>query len=639
MMRSTSLQRKGAADDATEAAPLQSMASPRTDAVSFRDRVVLLAVGLALALTLLVTAVLERQHRLQLLETSSVAVSRTVGSLATAARGPLTRDDVAAIERVVTSFARLPGVVAAEVSDADGKIVARAAGDDPNETRETVQGAAQDVTVDGRRVGTVRIELDVELAAAAGARTAVVAWSSGVLALLVGVGLIEVLLLRPRRAVQEASAFAQRLDVEMGTQMPVPDTARDVRDLIVALNDASTKLKLQAESLRESEAWASKLALVAARISHGVVITDAEQRIEWVNEGFTRMTGYALEEVIGSHPGELLQGDDSDPAKVRFMRERIDRQEGFETQLVNYAKDGRAFEVAIEVRPVFDENGRLRQYVAIHTDVTGRERVAAELERQRQAAERANRAKGEFLSRMSHELRTPLTAIVGFAELMGMDEVSADQRDSLARIGDASRHLLRLVNEILDLSGVEAGQLALAPQPVPLNDHLQAAATLMRPMADEQGVVLDPGRHDPRLQALCDEQRLTQVVLNLISNAIRYGRRGGTVRLLSRSVPAGVRIIVEDDGPGIAPELVKRLFVPFDRLDVEKRTQVDGSGIGLALCKRLVEAMGGAIGVESEPGTGSRFWLELPSAEPLAVEPPDVPAHQERRSPRTGGSE
>jgi signal transduction histidine kinase/CheY-like chemotaxis protein len=242
------------------------------------------------------------------------------------------------------------------------------------------------------------------------------------------------------------------------------------------------------------------------------------------------------------------------------------------------------------------------------------ERQAAMVE-----AERANREKNEFLSRMSHELRTPLNAILGFGQLLEMDHLSLDHEESVRYILKAGRHLLTLVDEILDISRIETGRLAISPEPVRVSDVLQEAMDLVAPTAATRRVRFngDPAEVSQRY-VLADRQRLTQVFLNLLSNAVKYNRDGGLVTLSwAPAANGGLRVSVTDTGPGIPSDKMERLFVPFDRLGAEA-TGVEGAGLGLSLSKRLVEAMGGTLGAESVPGRGSTFWVELPVVDPPA---------------------
>ncbi len=231
-------------------------------------------------------------------------------------------------------------------------------------------------------------------------------------------------------------------------------------------------------------------------------------------------------------------------------------------------------------------------------------------------AEKANRAKNEFLSRMSHELRTPLNAILGFGQLLEMDHLPGEQQESVEHILRSGRHLLGLIDEVLDIARIEAGNLALSLEPVLIIDELQDALDLVQPIAAARNIRLDSDRRELcRRHVAADRLRLKQVFLNLLSNAVKYNHPGGTVTLSCEETGNGrVRVKVTDTGPGIPPDKLTRLFTPFDRLGAEQ-SEVEGTGLGLSLAKHLVEAMGGTLGVESAPGRGSTFWVELAIAE------------------------
>jgi signal transduction histidine kinase/ActR/RegA family two-component response regulator len=273
-----------------------------------------------------------------------------------------------------------------------------------------------------------------------------------------------------------------------------------------------------------------------------------------------------------------------------------------------YARLGEAHASELRERQRVQE--RTIELIAVNaeltTEVTERRRAEA-------AAEAANRAKSEFLSRMSHELRTPLNGILGFGQLLELEVKTPEERESVEHILKGGRHLLGLINEVLDIARIEAGKLSISLEPVLAQDVLGAALDLVRPHAAARRVSLpEPAPGDRYVKA--DRQRLQQVLLNLLSNAIKYNRDGGRVRVSCDETAAGsVRIAVSDTGAGITPELLGRLFTPFERLGADQGG-IEGTGLGLALSKRLVEAMGGTLTVMSTPGEGSTFTVELPSA-------------------------
>lgn len=242
-------------------------------------------------------------------------------------------------------------------------------------------------------------------------------------------------------------------------------------------------------------------------------------------------------------------------------------------------------------------------------------RLEAEARTLSTQASAANRYKSEFLSRMSHELRTPLSAVIGFAQLLDLDELTEVQRESVDHIQKGGRHLLDLINEVLDITRIETGDFTLSPEPVLAREILKESTDLMRPIADDMKIHLVSDT-----MALCDahvfadRQRVKQILLNLLSNAVKYNRIGGTVSVSCSATADRLRLNVADTGPGIAPEHLDLLFEPFERLGAE-HGDIEGTGIGLALCRRLAEAMEGAVDVDTTLGRGSTFWIELPLVE------------------------
>jgi len=320
--------------------------------------------------------------------------------------------------------------------------------------------------------------------------------------------------------------------------------------------------------------------------------------------------------------GELIGSVSFGGSPSDFSTEQISIAQDVATQLAIAIAQARLYE------RVKHHAGELEERVHERTLALGaaNEQLQQEIAERRRAEEKAdhaNRAKSDFLSRMSHELRTPLNGILGFAQLLEMEPLPAGHEESVAQILKAGRHLLGLINEVLDISRIETGRLQLSLEPVPVDETLRGALDIVRPIAAQHGIALNAGAADERQHVLADRQRLQQVLLNLLSNAVKYNRTGGTVAVSCEEILGErLRILVRDTGHGISPDKLDRLFTPFDRLGAEG-TGVEGTGLGLALSKHLVDVMGGTLDVTSQVGVGSTFAVELPlTAAPVeALEP------------------
>ncbi len=409
--------------------------------------------------------------------------------------------------------------------------------------------------------------------------------------------------------------------------------------LVPAVERALRDVKTRAERRREEEALLLRDQALQAS-SNGIVIADmrqAEMPIVFVNPAFERITGYAEHETLNRNC-RFLQGDDTDQPQIPLVRAALEAGKPLTVTLRNYRKDGTLFWNELYLAPIRDAEGELTHFVGIQNDVTERKQSedalreseaslrrahseletrvqerTAELLRAKEEAEEANQAKSEFLSRMSHELRTPLNAILGFGQILDKQNLTPLQEESVQYILKGGRHLLQLINEVLDIARVEAGHIELSLEAVALTEVVSEACTLVSPLLAERGIALniDAATLDSR-HVLADRQRFKQALLNLLSNAIKYNRPQGHVRVYACLAPDNrVRIAVEDTGPGISHADHPRLFTPFERLNAS--SEVEGSGLGLVLSQRLVTAMGGRISLESTPGQGSAFFIELPS--------------------------
>jgi len=371
----------------------------------------------------------------------------------------------------------------------------------------------------------------------------------------------------------------------------------------------------------------------------GMAISMPDKSCVMFNQRLAEMMGRNGRDMYRQTWAEMTHPDDVHTEDALFTSVLAGEREGYTLDKRFVHPDGSVLYAALAVRCERDALGKAARFFVIVEDITQRELAKAELARHRDhleqlvaersrelmaardIAEAASRAKSEFLSRMSHELRTPLNAIQGFSQLLELDpQLQPQSQRHVQEIRGASHHLLSLINDVLDLAQVESGKIGLAPEALRVADLLGDVLMLLKPLAQRRAVRFEV-QADPELLMRADRTRLKQVLLNLVSNAIKYNREGGGVAL--KATAAGddmVRITVRDTGHGITPEQQRQLFEPFNRLGAEYGT-VEGSGIGLSICRRLVDAMGGRIGVDSAPGEGSEFWLELQRAEAAELRP------------------
>ena len=355
------------------------------------------------------------------------------------------------------------------------------------------------------------------------------------------------------------------------------------------------------------------------------VVTGPDGRFELVNPAMSRLLGVDREVILSKPWSEFVHPDDRERSAEENAREFAlgHRTITFENRYVDISGGIHWMDWSAELDPATGV------VYGIARDVSDQKAASAALEEAksvaeeaREAAENANRAKSEFLSRMSHELRTPLNAVLGFGQMLQMDPLDARQAEYVEQILRGGRHLLDLIDEVLDISRIEIGAVAISVEPVSVAEVATESVRLLEPLAGAREIYLRSTipESDPA-QVMADRQRLRQVLVNFLSNAIKYTSAGSTATVSSSEAGDGwLRIAVTDDGPGIAPELLSRLFQPFERIGAEQ-TAIEGTGLGLAHSKALAERMGGRIGVDSTLESGSSFWLELQAAEPGSVAP------------------
>jgi signal transduction histidine kinase/response regulator RpfG family c-di-GMP phosphodiesterase len=357
-------------------------------------------------------------------------------------------------------------------------------------------------------------------------------------------------------------------------------------------------------------------------MSDGVLVTDDSGKMMLLNPAAERLVESGATETPLSkwserygiyRPGTTSLYPPEELPLARAMRGET--ADGIELYVRNPETPEGMF-LSVSVRPLKDDGGDIKGGVAVVRDITAAKRSEGILRQAKEEAERANRAKSEFLSRMSHELRTPLNSILGFAQLLSLADLAVQHQNNIQQILKGGYHLLELINEVLDLARIEAGRLSMSLEPVQVKDAVKEALELVRPIASSRGITLsaDLSALD-HVYVQADRQRLKQVLLNLLSNAIKFNRPNGLVVLrMEEARNQMLRIEVADTGSGIGEQGLKKIFEPFERLDAD-RNAVGGTGLGLALSKRMIEAMGGMIVVESTPGVGSRFSVELPLVE------------------------
>jgi PAS domain S-box-containing protein len=359
-----------------------------------------------------------------------------------------------------------------------------------------------------------------------------------------------------------------------------------------------------------------KLALVAEKTDNAIVITDAKGRIEWANDGFSRISGYTLDEAIGKTPGSFLQGPETNIETVGNISNLIRQEQSFRAELLNYSKTGKKYWIELSIQPIYDEDNNLINFIAVESDITDRKNKEVELNAAKEKVEEAGRVKQEFLSVVSHEIRTPLIGIIGMSNLLQKTQLTPQQSDYLNTIQISTENLSLIINSILDFSKIESGNLSIQAIPYDLKKILQNLVNSNEFKAEEKGLGLFL-KIDQKIEEslIGDGIRLSQVLLNLVSNAIKFTVHGKIeieVRLVSKMNNALVlEFSVSDTGKGIPLEMQKVIFDSFTQEDSSLGRKYGGTGLGLSISQKLVSLMGGELRLESTENVGTRVSFVL----------------------------
>jgi len=357
----------------------------------------------------------------------------------------------------------------------------------------------------------------------------------------------------------------------------------------------------------------------------GIVITDADfnndgPKIIYANKAFSHITGYDLDELIGQNP-KMLQGVDTDRGVLDDLKESLSSGQSFQAELKNYRKNGIPYWLEISIVPVKNDEGKVTHFAAIERDVTQQKKTQKELKEKKEQAEAANVAKSMFLANMSHEIRTPMNAIMGMTEILNSSNLDKEQKENVEILYNSSRDLLFILNDILDISKIEAGEVKLEYVAFSIKKALEHSVELYSGMAKAKEVRIDwkISKETPE-NIVSDLGRVQQILKNLISNALKFTDKGKveiSIKKEKRSKDNKDVIYVEvkDTGIGISKENIKHIFKKFTQADASVTRKFGGTGLGLTITQKLVDLMNGEIGVESKEGKGSVFWFTLPLVE------------------------
>lgn len=626
------------------------------------DRQVILFATLLLCLIVPISALYEARESAERVVNSATLQARALAeNIAVTSIAHIVTLDFSSSEQLLLRAARFPGVIEIQVVDLDGKIITdvmNKTGDKPQlryelmELQPPIKPMLQSIetlglltiwepVIGASLVGWVRLTYSLAEAETIAQQYLYDYLFDGAIMAFMLMMLILLVMRRPLRLLREAATFATELKNKSGMQISIDSRAIEIEQLGLALNEAATHLFEQEGTIKRvlKALNTQKLALD----EHSIVsITDVDGNITYANQKFIDATGFSSEELLGKkhnivksglHPGAFF----------RELWNTIAAGKVWHGEMLNRCKDGRELWVNTTVVPFMDESGKPYEYVAIRTDITGQKQIERELEEKaatlkqmsdhleelvkQRTAEletansqllQLNRIKSDFVSVVSHELRTPLTSIKSFAEILKDDVETLDintQRRFLSIINDESDRLGRLINDLLDLQKMDAGKTAWKDRPINLAEVLRKSVELFTPLYRGKGLLLELNLERDDSLIVLDVDRIRQLIANLLSNALKFTERGSVVVAMITTA-AEITVSVTDSGIGIPPDEIDKVFEGFHQVDSSETRRIGGSGLGLTICKEIVEHYGGHIGVVSRLGEGSCVSFVLPLIKP-----------------------
>jgi PAS domain S-box-containing protein len=380
--------------------------------------------------------------------------------------------------------------------------------------------------------------------------------------------------------------------------------------------DRQITVVVDVSARKRAEADLKMLSLVASNTTSGVVINDSNGKVEWTNSAFEKITGYNTNDVKGMHLGDIMKGELTDVSIIERSRELSRNKQSFEVDLLAYRKDGQPLWISVINSVILNSAGGVDKYIEVIIDITAKKKVELELISAKEKALQLNRAKDMFISVMSHEIRTPLNAVIGMANLLVEDSTNELQKENLNILKFSADNLMNLINDLLDFTKIETGNVVLEKASVDLRKVVSGVANSLQFRASEKKIYIKQsiGTGVPQF-IIGDSARLIQVLLNLVSNAVKFTHEGGVtidVSVLEESEKnVRIRFAVSDTGIGVAKDKLSTIFESFKQAEADTTRKYGGTGLGLAISKRLVELHDSRINVDSVLGQGSTFWFTI----------------------------